>query len=734
MTAHLDIESILEKSQELHTLKASLGHQGTMLLNQREEMGEPFRICSNNSLAKQQSALGSTYVEHVTEAGDVGKCEIGDGRCKCITKTGSVEIEGNPVPAADFTQRLELGKSVHRAGLGGLGDVEHPGSNHVLIGLIPIKFCDKAVDISGVHLAIAGGDHNDLVSAVFHGTALVRIDMGRRGCHDTFVAAKESIDDRRVGLSSTDEKLHQSPGSIAGFPDGFTGLNRIVVVSIANRGLKIGFHQSAHHLRMCAFHIIAVEINHDANLQLMRTKTKSSTNIGIFAADMKSDIIVIGGGASGLMAAYSAGKTAIERGEAIQVTVLEKMPRAGRKIMITGKGRCNFTNVKDWNEFSAHIRSKAQFLKPSFYNMPSAKVVEFFESLGMKTVVERGDRAFPASYRSSDVVDALVNACYGVGVKIETENEVQDICKDDKGWTLVLADGRKWFCSKLIVATGGLSYPTTGSTGDGHRWACETGHKVTQLFPSLTALVPRDYKDTKEKGHIDRSTPLSESGKLLCGIQLKNIGLQLLIDGMLTDSEFGDIDFTDGGLEGPIGFQISRKAVKALVNGSKAAVSLDLKPGVSLTDLTVRVKELWSEISKDPRSTRLREKERCRILLGKLMPWDLIPAFTATNPGIITLERRSRTETKVWVNLVSIAKALKEWKFDLAGYVGYERAVVTAGGVSLDEVSAKTMESKTVPGLYFCGEVLDVDADTGGYNLQAAFCTGALAGHSAVLA
>ena len=169
-----------------------------------------------------------------------------------------------------------------------------------------------------------------------------------------------------------------------------------------------------------------------------------------------------------------------------------------------------------------------------------------------------------------------------------------------------------------------------------------------------------------------------------------------------------------------------------MVNGSKVSVTLDLKPGVDLTELTARIKELWSEIDRDPRSKRLREKERCRILLGKLMPWDLIPAFTAANPGIITLERRGRADTKVWVNLVTIAKALKCWKFDIEGYVGWERAVVTAGGINTDEIVPKTMESRLVSGLYFCGEALDVDADTGGYNLHLAFCTGHLAGESSV--
>ena len=447
---------------------------------------------------------------------------------------------------------------------------------------------------------------------------------------------------------------------------------------------------------------------------------------------MRSEIVVIGAGASGLMAAYHAARALVDAGSAAQVTVLEKMPRPARKVMITGKGRCNFTNVKDWNAFSGHIRSKANFVKSAFYNLPSQAVVDWFESFGMPTVVERGDRAFPASHHASDVVDTLVNACLSLGVKIETEAEVASVERQPQGFDVKLVDGREWKCARLIVATGGLSYPTTGSTGDGLRWATELGHKLVPTFPSLTALVPKGYKQTEDKDlHIDRSTPLAELGQQLCGIQLKNIQLTLRIEGTEADSEFGDIDFTDGGLEGPVGFQLSRKAAKALINGSRVSLDLDLKPGVDLTELTVRVKQLWAEIEKDPRSRGVREKERCRILLGKLMPRELIPGFTAMHPEIITLERRGRADTKVWVNLVSIAKALKSWQFDIAGYVGYERAVVTAGGVSTDDFVAKTMESRVVPGLYLCGEVLDIDADTGGYNLQLAFSTGALAGLNA---
>lgn len=461
-----------------------------------------------------------------------------------------------------------------------------------------------------------------------------------------------------------------------------------------------------------------------------------------FLYPMYSEIIVIGGGAAGLMAACAAAKTLVDGGSPARVTLLEKMPRPGRKIMISGKGRCNFTNVKDWNSFSSHIRTNPGFLKPSFYNFTPEKALEFFESLGMAAVVERGDRAFPASQRASDVVDALVRACHGVGVKIESDTETESIdCSAPDGsevrYHISTADGRKYGCRKLIIATGGLSYPGTGSTGDGYRFAETAGHSITPLFPSLTALVPKGYKQGKAEPsgtlphHLDRSLPLGETGRALCGVKLKNVGVQLLIEGSVAQSEFGDLDFTDGGIEGPLGFQLSRKAVKSLINGSRVTLLLDLKPGVPLPELSARVKELWQQVDRDPRSARLHEKEKCRILLGKLMPWELIQGFRSMNPGILTLERRGRTDSKLWVNLPTIAGALKEWSFDIAGFVGYERAVVTAGGVSTDEVIAKTMESRKQKGLYFCGEVLDIDSDTGGYNLHTAFASGKLAGESA---
>ncbi len=458
---------------------------------------------------------------------------------------------------------------------------------------------------------------------------------------------------------------------------------------------------------------------------------------------MTSDIIVIGAGAAGLMAAYSAAKALSEGELPVSVTLLEKMPRPARKMMISGKGRCNYSNMKTWNGFSTHVRSGSRLLKNAFYNLPPQKTVDLLSSYGLASAVERGDRVFPESHRASDVVDTLVLACKGAGVKIETECEVLSFEANSKGgFSLGCTDGRSFSCQRLIIATGGLSYPSTGSTGDGLRWAKETGHKISPTFPSLTALVPEGYKDIsvsetsslpEYRFHIDRSEPLSALGQKLCGISLKNVGVSLFVEGSLAQEEFGDIDFTDGGIEGPVGFALSRKAVKSLLGGSRVQLGIDLKSGVPLTELTQRVLELWREIDRDPRSARLHEKEKCRVLLGKLMPWEMIPAFIATKPEIMTLERRGRTNTKVWVNLPSIAKALKSWNFDIRGYVGYERCVVTAGGVDCGEVLPKTLESRKVRGLYFCGEVLDIDSDTGGYNMQGAFSTGALAGESAAL-
>ena len=433
-------------------------------------------------------------------------------------------------------------------------------------------------------------------------------------------------------------------------------------------------------------------------------------------ADKMYDIIIIGGGAAGLTAAYSAGSVA----ENIKIAVLEKMPRPGRKIMITGKGRCNLTNMKDWSDFSGHIHPKANFLKPAFYTFNPAETAVFFNNAGMETVTERGDRVFPASYIAADVVDALVRSAAGVGVNIETGKEVENIaCKgsdNQSSFEITCRNGETLLCKKIIIATGGLSYPSTGSTGDGYRWAEENGHKISRLFPSLTAIVPENYKITDSRGHINRSAPLSEAGKLLNGNQLKNTSISLWLNGNIAQEEFGDIDFTDGGIEGPLGFKVSRKCVEALLNGRKAQLVLDLKPAVSYEALQNRISKLWKEICEDRRNFSKSYKDKFHILLGKLMPRSLIQGFLKCNQS---------------ADHKTIARYLKNWKFNISGYVGYERCVITAGGISQEDITAKTMESKKCKGMYFAGEVIDIDGDTGGYNLQSAFSTGYLAGLSA---
>ena len=379
------------------------------------------------------------------------------------------------------------------------------------------------------------------------------------------------------------------------------------------------------------------------------------------------------------------------------------------------------------------------------------------------------------------MVDTLLRACTLAGVKVVTDCEVKTIDVTPRGFSLdCVQTSRKqvrihtdrppmrgkpaptreeltiepveYNCTKLIIATGGLSYPGTGSTGDGYMWAEELGHGIDSCFPALTALVPAGYKDpnplqteikqafrgrtvygkTKERKiaplpswypkfekHIERVTPLSELGELFNGNNLDNVQLSLYINGSLAQQEFGDIEFTDGGLEGPLGFMVSRKAVKALIDGQKVYVTIDLKPAVELEKLDADIHAKWEDVIHDDRSKGQSFQRLFRIMLGKLIPWNLTLAFLKTNPK---------------VSVDTLAATLKDWRMDIAGFVGFERAVITAGGISTADITAKTLESKKQPGLYFAGEVLDMDCDTGGYNMQVAFCTGYLAGQSAAKA
>lgn len=411
-----------------------------------------------------------------------------------------------------------------------------------------------------------------------------------------------------------------------------------------------------------------------------------------------SQVVIIGGGAAGMFAA------AIAADRGLTVTLLEKNSRCGRKIALTGKGRCNLTNTKPWEEFLHHIHPKSNFLKNAFFAMDNRKVMSYFENIGLPLVEERGDRVFPASMRAQDVTDTLVAYLNRKNVDIVTSCEVDKIQKDEQsGLFSVYADGRKVTESpNVIIATGGLSYPVTGSTGDGYLFAKSFGHKVVDCFPSLTALTPANYSQQ------------------YYGISLKNVEVTLLVNNQQVANEFGDLDFTNGGIEGPIGFKISRKGVYNLRNGQRVAVSLDLKPAVSVEQLELRIKREIETLSLGQKNELQKNPAKgiALYLLPKLLPKALINPFVTSDgaKGMLTLQK--------------LPSLLKGWRFEIKSNVGYERCVVTAGGVNLAEVSQKTMESKLVKGLYFAGEVLDLDGDTGGYNLQIAFSTAALAAES----
>ncbi len=409
-----------------------------------------------------------------------------------------------------------------------------------------------------------------------------------------------------------------------------------------------------------------------------------------------TNILIIGGGAAGLFTAASLINKATQKGVSPKITIVEKMEKCGRKIAITGKGRCNITNTKPWEELSKHIHPKNNFFRSAFYAMNNLKTMEFFEQeLGLELVVERGDRVFPKSMKANDVTKSLVDYIKSYGADILTDSTVDTIIKSEEGFCVSIKKGKTFLANYVVVATGGLSYPTTGSSGDGYKFAEALGHKVTNCFPSLTALKPKNYRED------------------LQGISLKNLSVQLLVNKQVVKEEFGDIDFTNGGIEGPIGFKMSRKAVQNLITGQKIELVLDLKPAVTINQIVSRIERELKEYRGANNNAAM-----LKFILPKLLPKQLITPFTAMQSGI---------------SINNLPQKLKEWRFEINGYVGYERCVVTAGGVDISELSKKTMESKFAEGLYFAGEVVDLDADTGGCNLQIAFSTGALVAQAIIV-
>lgn len=409
------------------------------------------------------------------------------------------------------------------------------------------------------------------------------------------------------------------------------------------------------------------------------------------------DVIVIGAGAAGLMAAA----TAARNGK--QVLLMEKMEKAGRKIRISGKGRCNLTNARPPEEFREAIRVNADFFDVAFAEFNNKATIRLFERLGVKLDIERGQRVFPHSGKAWDIANALADYCADNGVTFMYDTRVNGILTSNGkvyGVTYINKRGfeRKEEAPAVIIATGGVSYPATGSTGDGYLFADELGHTVTEVRPSLTPL---------RTSHPQR--------KFLDGLLLRNVRAQLVVDGEVVREEFGEIGFSERGIEGAVALRLSRDAVDALIDERKVKIVLDMKPALEEETLFDRIKREIAE---------MQPEEFFAELLRKLVPKNLV----------VPIARELDVHSKNYIRKVTDAeinrliKVLKGMVFPITDYAPFEYAVVTAGGVCCDEVNKYTMESLKVGGLYFAGEVLDLDANTGGYNMQIAFSTGRLAG------
>lgn len=407
----------------------------------------------------------------------------------------------------------------------------------------------------------------------------------------------------------------------------------------------------------------------------------------------KLKTVVIGGGAAGLMAAGRAAECGAE------VLLLEKMGQTGRKIGISGKGRCNLTNSAKLTEFISHFGKNGKFLRHCFQSFFADDLILFFEDKGLPLDTERGGRIFPRSGRALDVVKVLNEWLAQKNVAVKKESPVSAIIVQEKKVAGVICNGKKLSCDSVILATGGKSYPRTGSTGDGYRLATELGHTLKPLRPALVPLKCSDKRVTR-----------------LSGLNLRNISVRVYVNDKRKSQEFGEITFTGSGVSGPVALTLSGMIVDYLNKADRVSLSIDLKPGLSDTQLANRL----------IRDFEKRNGEPIDSLLRGLIPSQLIE--TCLESCEIPID----TDTRVFPASMRkrLAAWLKNFRFDISGFRGFNEAIVTAGGISLKEINPKTMESKHIQGLFIVGELLDIQADTGGYNLQAAFSTGWVAGSS----
>lgn len=406
-----------------------------------------------------------------------------------------------------------------------------------------------------------------------------------------------------------------------------------------------------------------------------------------------SKVIVIGGGAAGAVAAIFAARNGH------RVELFEKNEKIGKKLFITGKGRCNVTNAGDMDALFDAVKSNPKFLYSAFYSFTNEQAMDFFEELGVRLKVERGNRVFPQSDHSSDIIHALKHELEQLGVEIHFCTEVKDVLVEHEKFTgIVLKNGKKVSGDACVVATGGISYASTGSTGDGYRFAEKTGHKVTELYPSL---VPMEVKEWYAKE--------------LQGLSLRNVRGTILDGKKKLYDEFGEMLFTHYGVSGPIIISASSVVGKKLQD-KELTLQIDLKPALSREQLDQRVLRDFEE----------NKNKQFKNAVDKLFPAKLKPIMIELSG--ISPEKKvneiSKEERLCFVDLI------KNFKMTLTGFRSYNEAIITKGGVSVKDIDPGTMESKKISGLYFAGEVLDLDALTGGFNLQIAWSTGYLAGIS----
>ena len=404
-----------------------------------------------------------------------------------------------------------------------------------------------------------------------------------------------------------------------------------------------------------------------------------------------SDVLVVGGGAAGRMAALQAARRGAD------VTLLERNEKLGKKIYITGKGRCNVTNVADRDEFMRQTVRNPRFLHAALSAMDHTALTELLAGFGTPTKVERGGRVFPVSDKASDVTRALDRAMREAGVKVVLSARVSHIRREEDGFAAALEGGGEIAARSVVVATGGLSYPATGSTGDGYRFARESGHSVTPLRGSLVGLT------------MEETWP-----RLLQGLSLKNVRVRAQAGKKRVYDELGEMLFTHFGVSGPLIIELSSHLPDDMADVS---VTLDMKPALTPEQVDLRLQ----------RELAAGAKKRLSSVLTELMPARMGPVFA----GLCGMTGEEIAGQLTRAQRLALGQTLKALPLEATGLRPVEEAIVTRGGVDVREIAPGTMESRKTPGLYFAGEVLDVDAHTGGFNLQIAFSTGALAGRSA---